>query len=127
MIEDIIRRVKPDYVQIDCKGHRGLCSYQTKVGNPVGGPEYEGKGLSRAHILHQIDASLARLQTDYVDFYGLHRPDPETPLEESIGMMAELIEAGKVRHWGVSNFSGEQIRKMVRICDENRWPRPVIS
>ena len=99
----------------------------TKVGNPVGGSDYKGQGLSRTHIVHQIDASLARLQTDYVDFYELHRPDPDTPLEESIGAMAELIETGKVRHWGVSNFSGEQIRGMVRICDENRWPRPVIS
>jgi len=105
--------------------HRAVVT--TKVGNPVGSSDYGGQGLSRAHIVHQINASLARLKTDYVDFYELHRPDPETPLEESIGVMSELIEAGKVRHWGVSNFSGEQIREMVRICDEHRWPRPVMS
>jgi len=99
----------------------------TKVGNPIGGREYEGKGLSRPHILHQIDASLARLQTDYVDFYELHRPDPDTPLVESISVMAKLIEAGKVRHWGVSNFSGQQITNIVRLCNTHSWPRPVIS
>jgi len=105
--------------------HRAIVT--TKVGNPVGGPDYEGQGLSRTHIVHQINASLTRLQTDHVDFYELHRPDPDTPPEESIEVMVELIEAGKVRHWGVSNLSGEQIREMVRLCDKNRWPRPVIS
>jgi aryl-alcohol dehydrogenase-like predicted oxidoreductase len=99
----------------------------TKVGNRVGSADYEGCGLSRAHIVHQIDASLTRLQTDYVDIYEFHRPDRETPLGESIAVMAELIDAGKVRHWGVSNFSGDQIREIVRLCDAHGWPRPVVN
>jgi aryl-alcohol dehydrogenase-like predicted oxidoreductase len=99
----------------------------TKVGNSVGTGEYEGTGLSRSHILHQIDASLRRLQTDYVDIYELHRPDPNTPLEESVSVMVQLIEAGKVRHWGFSNYSGDQIHDLVRICDQHSWPRPVVS
>jgi len=109
------------------KDRREWAVITTKVGNAIGGDEYKGQGLSQAHILHQIDASLSRLQADYVDFYELHRPDPDTPLEESIAVMAELIEAGKVRHWGVSNFSGQQITDIVRLCDTHGWPRPVIS
>jgi len=108
------------------KDRRERAVLTTKVGNPVGG-DYEGSGLSRAHILHQIESSLTRMQTDYIDFYHLHRPDPETPLVESIAVMAELIEAGKVRHWGVSNFSATQIREIVSLCEGNGWPRPVIS
>ena len=109
------------------RGKRDQAVVTTKVGNPVGEGEYEGSGLGRAHMLHQIDAGLGRMQTDYVDFYELHKPDPDTPLEESIGVMAELIEAGKIRHWGFSNFEAEQIREMVRICDDNGWQRPVIN
>jgi len=108
-------------------GRRERAVVTTKVGNSIGGSNYTGQGLSRAHIIHQINASLARLQADYVDIYELHRPDPETPLEESIAVMAELIVAGKVRHWGVSNFSGDQIRDIVRLCDAHGWPRPVVN
>ena len=99
----------------------------SKVGSAVGDSDYTGEGLSRTHILHQIDASLSRLLTDHVDLYELHRPDPDTPLEETISVMAELITAGKVRHWGVSNFSGQQIRDIVRLCDMHGWPPPVVS
>jgi aryl-alcohol dehydrogenase-like predicted oxidoreductase len=109
------------------KDRRERAVITTKVGNAIGNNEYAGQGLSRAHILHQIDASLSRLQTDYVDFYQLHRPDPDTPLVDSIAVMAELIEAGKIRHWGVSNFSGRKIGDIVRLCDTHNWPRPVIS
>jgi len=109
------------------RGRRDRAVVTTKVGNAVGGGDYEGAGLSRAHILHQIDASLTRLATEYVDVYELHRPDPDTPLEESIATMVELIDAGKVRHWGVSNFNGQQIRNIMQICADRSWPRPVMS
>ncbi len=99
----------------------------TKVGSAIGNSEYEGEGLSRKHILHQIDASLSRLQCDYVDLYELHRPDPETALEETLAVMDELITRGKVRYWGVSNFSGQQITEIVEQCDTHGWRRPVIS
>ena len=99
----------------------------TKVGNPIGDEVYKGTGLGRDHILHQIDTSLGRLRTDYVDFYELHRDDPDTPLAEPIEVMAELIQRGKVRHWGFSNFRTDQIEEMLRLCDENGWPRPVIA
>jgi aryl-alcohol dehydrogenase-like predicted oxidoreductase len=104
-------------------GRRSSAVVTTKVGNDVG----SGRGLSKVHIHHQIDASLRRLRTDYVDFYELHRPDPETPLEESIATVVELIAAGKVRHWGFSNFDAQQIRQMMSLCDANGWPRSVIN
>ncbi len=108
------------------KGRRDQAVVATKVGNPVG-PEAGDTGLSRAHITRQIEASLERLRTDYVDLYLLHRPDPATPLEESIRAVADLISQGKVRHWGFSNFDAAEIREMIRICDSNSYPRPVVS
>ena len=97
----------------------------TKVGNPVGDQEYQGTGLGNSHILHQIDQSLRRLQTDYVDIYEMHIADPDTPIEESIAVMDQLIDQGKVRYWGFSNFSASQIHKIVTLCDSNGWRRPV--
>jgi len=91
------------------------------------GPTNEDEGLSRAHILREIDRSLARMQTDYVDLYYMHKPDPNTPLEESVQAFSELIDAGKVRYWGVSNFSAPQMRDVLHACDANGWPRPVAS
>ena len=108
-------------------GRRDQAVITTKVGNPVGDDSYSGTGLGRDHVLHQIDASLDRLRTDYVDIYEMHRDDPDTPLEESIDTMAGLIEAGKVRHWGFSNFEPEDIHRMIAMCDDNGWPRPVIA
>jgi len=108
------------------QGRREKVIITTKVGNPIGG-DYKGTGLGRKHMLHQIDASLTRMQTDYVDFYELHKNDPDTPLEESVSVMAQLIEQGKVRHWGFSNFEAPQILEMVQTCRRNNWPQPVIS
>jgi aryl-alcohol dehydrogenase-like predicted oxidoreductase len=109
------------------RGRRDQAIITTKVGNAVGDGQYEGSGLSRQHITRQIETSLQRLQTEYVDFYLLHRPDPLTPLAESIETLVKLIDVGKVRHWGFSNFSAEQVKSMITICDTNNWPRPVIS
>lgn len=97
----------------------------TKAGNPIG-PEPEDKGLSRAHLLRECERSLSRLRTDYLDLYYLHLPDPDTPIAESITAMNELIQAGKVRHWGISNFDAEQTREVIASCDTNGWTRPVV-
>ena len=115
------------YIGNALKGRRDRAVVTTKVGNPVGDDSYRGTGLGRDHILHQIDASLGRLRTDYVDIYEMHRDDPDTPLEESIATMAGLIEAGKVRQWGFSNFEPDDIHRMIALCDDNGWPRPVIA
>ena len=78
----------------------------TKVFFPM---SEEDRGLSRAQIHKQLDASLARLQTDYVDLYQCHRPDPETPIEETMEALTEVCEAGKVRVIGFSEWTVEQI------------------
>ena len=75
----------------------------SKVFNPVG-PGPNDRGLSRGHILRQIDASLGRLQTDRLDMYLTHEPDPETPIEETLTAFDDLIRAGKVRYIGASNI-----------------------
>jgi aryl-alcohol dehydrogenase-like predicted oxidoreductase len=74
----------------------------SKVFNPVG-PGPNERGLSRVHILRQIDASLSRLQTDRLDLYLIHERDPETPIDETLGALDDLVRAGKVRYVGASN------------------------
>lgn len=96
----------------------------TKVGNPIG-PTAGDRGLSRAHVLRACEASLRRLGTDWIDLYYMHRPDPDTPIAESIAAFAELIAAGKVRHWGLSNFDAAQTRQILALCAAHGWPRPV--
>src|SRR5215470_4848641 len=71
----------------------------SKVFNPVG-PGPNDRGLSRRHILQQVDESLARLQTDRLDLYLIHEPDPDTPLEETLDALHDLVRAGKVLYIG---------------------------
>jgi aryl-alcohol dehydrogenase-like predicted oxidoreductase len=71
-----------------------------------------GKGLSRKAILEQIDASLARLGTDYVDLYQIHRFDPATPVEEAMEALHDIVRAGKVRHPGASSMYAWQFAKL---------------
>ena len=99
----------------------------TKVGNHVADSSYDGKGLGTEHITRQIEASLRRMKTDYVDIYELHFPDPNTPVEETISVIDGLIDAGKVRYWGFSNHNAEQINTILTTCRKNSWPLPVIS
>jgi aryl-alcohol dehydrogenase-like predicted oxidoreductase len=85
----------------------------TKVRNRVG-PGPDDEGLSAAHIRTQIDASLRRLRTDRVDLYLAHEPDPGTPIEETLAAFDELIQAGKVRHAGLSNYSGREVVEVAK-------------
>ncbi len=71
----------------------------------------DGEGLSRAHLLRACDDSLRRLQVDYIDLYQCHAPDPNTPIEETVETLGELVQLGKVRYLGVSNFSAALTRK----------------
>ncbi len=68
-------------------------------------------GLSRKHILSAIEASLRRLQTDYVDLYQVHAPDPDTPIEETLRALDSIVESGKARYIGCSNFQAWQLSK----------------
>jgi voltage-dependent potassium channel beta subunit len=91
------------------------------------GPTVNDRGLSRKHILESCDASLRRLRTDYLDIYQCHRFDPETPLEETIGAMTDLIRRGKVIYWGFSEWPVEQIANALQICAERRLEKPKSS
>jgi aryl-alcohol dehydrogenase-like predicted oxidoreductase len=81
----------------------------------------EDRGLSREQIHKQLDASLGRLQTEYVDLYQCHRPDPETPIEETMEGLTEVCEAGKVREIGFSEWTVEQIRAGLEVPGARKW------
>ena len=106
------------------RGRRDEVVVATKVGMKIG-PSTEDEGLSREHVMRECERSLQRLGTEWIDLYYMHKPDPETPLEESIGTFHELMQTGKVRHWGVSNFDAEQTRQVLAVCDREHWSRPV--
>ena len=84
-------------------GRREQAVLASKVGMKIG-PGADDEGLSRAHIRRECERSLARLATDWLDLYYMHKPDENTPIAESIETFAELIQTGKVRHWALSNF-----------------------
>ena len=68
-----------------------------------------GEGLSRAHLLRAVEDSLRRLQTDYIDLYQTHSPDPNTPIDETLRALDDLVRSGKVRYIGCSNYSGWEL------------------
>jgi len=98
----------------------------TKVANAAG-PGPNGRGLSRKWILQAADDSLRRLKTDFIDIYYLHKEDHDTPLSETVRAMADLVRAGKIRYFGVSNHRGWRIAEICRLCDEAGIDRPVVS
>ena len=94
----------------------------TKVFYPMGdGPDE--RGLSRKHILAAIDDSLRRLGTDYVDLYQIHRFDPETPIEETLEALHDVVRTGKARHLGASSMPAWQFAKMLFTADAHGWTR----
>jgi aryl-alcohol dehydrogenase-like predicted oxidoreductase len=96
----------------------------TKVYFPMSDAD---RGLSAAQIHKQIDASLKRLRTDFVDLYQCHRYDTETPLEETVQALSEVVRAGKARYWGVSEWTAEQIEAAVTLAKERGLEKPVSS
>jgi aryl-alcohol dehydrogenase-like predicted oxidoreductase len=85
------------------------------------------RGLSREQVLKQIDESLRRLQLDHVDLYQCHSWDDDVPVEETLGALTEVVDAGNVRFVGVSNWSGEQIRGAVDLAREHGYAKIVSS
>jgi aryl-alcohol dehydrogenase-like predicted oxidoreductase len=95
------------------KGRRDDVVLATKFGSDVtrlgndNGKDWGARG-SRRYVRRAVEASLTRLQTDWIDLYQLHRPDPQTPIEETLGALDDLVHEGKIRYLGHSNFSGFQ-------------------
>jgi aryl-alcohol dehydrogenase-like predicted oxidoreductase len=90
------------------RGRRDQAIVATKVGGKVGDGPYDS-GASRRHIRQQAEESLRRLATDWIDLYQVHFPDADTPIEETLSTLDDLVREGKVRYLGCSNFSGWQI------------------
>src|SRR5258708_7512870 len=101
-------------------GKRDKVVVATKVGSEIPG---QGKSLSKAWIMRQVEGSLKRLQTDYIDLYQSHRDDPDTPVEETLEAYAQLIQQGKVRVIGCSNFTAERTNESLAVSRKHSWPR----
>jgi aryl-alcohol dehydrogenase (NADP+) len=114
----------------DCiGGARPRWILATKVANVMPGAGNEAPhtgGLSRRWIIAACDASLARLRTDWIDIYYLHKDDTRTPLAETIGAVGELLRAGKIRYFGLSNYRGWRIAEVMRWCEKLGVPQPVV-
>ena len=119
------RGVSERIVGAAIKQNRRRWILATKVANPVTGRPHDG-GLSRRWIQHACEDSLARLGTDCIDIYYLHKDDPDTPLAETVGAIGDLIRSGKVRYFGVSNYRGWRIAEVVAECEAQGVPRPVV-
>jgi aryl-alcohol dehydrogenase-like predicted oxidoreductase len=89
-------------------GHRHDVVVATKFGMPPGEDDWR-QGGSRRYVMQAVEASLKRLGTDYIDLYQIHRPDPDTPVDETLRALDDLVRQGKVRYAGCSNFAGWQI------------------
>ncbi len=114
--EEIVGRALRDFAE------RDEIVIATKVFNRMRkGPN--GQGLSRKAILAELDASLTRLGTDYVDLYQIHRWDPATPIEETMEALHEVVEAGKVRYIGASSMWAWQMAKALHVAERNGWTR----
>ncbi len=114
--EEILGRAIKDY------SNRDDVVIATKVnGRMKPGPN--GAGLSRKAILSEIDASLKRLGTDYVDLYQIHRFDPLTPIEETLEALHDVVRAGKARYIGASSMYAWQFSKMLSVSQSNGWTR----
>jgi aryl-alcohol dehydrogenase (NADP+) len=117
--EEVLGRVIRDHAQ------RKDVVIATKVFWPTGdGPN--DRGLSRKHIMDSIDASLRRLGTDYVDLYYIHRWDYETPIEETMAALDDLVRMGKVRYLGASSMHAWQLMKALGLADRYGWSRIVV-
>jgi aryl-alcohol dehydrogenase-like predicted oxidoreductase len=98
----------------------------TKVYFPMG-EGVNNRGLSRKHIFDSIHDSLKRLKQEYVDIYYCHRYDENTPLVETIQAMQDLIHQGKIMHWGVSQWTADQIAEAASKCKANGWIPPAVN
>jgi aryl-alcohol dehydrogenase-like predicted oxidoreductase len=106
--------------------HRSWWVLATKCANPTdAGPN--GRGVSRRHVFDAVEGSLRRLGTDVIDLLYLHKEDHATPLAETVRALADLIRAGKLRYFGVSNYRSWRVAEICRLCDDAAIDRPIAS
>lgn len=114
--EEIVGRALRDFAP------RDAIVLATKVHGTMR-PDANGRGLSRKAIMTEIDASLKRLGTDYVDLYQIHRFDKETPIEETLEALHDVVKAGKARYIGASSMHAWQFCKALHLADRHGWTR----
>lgn len=106
------------------KGRRGEVLLTSKTGFPLS-ENPNVRGASRNNIVTSIDESLERLGTDYLDVYFVHLWDGQTPVEETVEAMTSLVKSGKIRHWGVSNYSGWALARTFSVAQQNGFIPPI--
>jgi aryl-alcohol dehydrogenase-like predicted oxidoreductase len=114
--EQILGRAIKDFAK------RDTVVLATKVYQPMS-DDPNDRGLSRKHVMASIDASLARLGTDYVDLYQIHRWDAETPIEETLSALHDIVRAGKARYIGASSMASWQFAQALYLADRHGWTR----
>ena len=108
------------------RGHRDEMVVATKS-NGIVGSDINARGLSRRHVIRQVESSLRRLGTDYIDLYYAHDPDPDTPLEQTLATYDDLVRQGKIRYIGLSNHPAWQVTQALWIADDRRQQAPVAA
>jgi len=107
------------------KGRREGVVIATKAASPLGPGTYQG-GTSRKHVMIAVEDSLRRLDTDYIDLYQMHRYDDNTPMEETLSTLNDLVRSGKVRYIGVSNWTASHIAEAATLTVAKGW-EPLVS
>jgi 1-deoxyxylulose-5-phosphate synthase len=108
------------------RGRRDEMVVATKS-NGIVGLGINDRGLSRRHIIRQVETSLRRLGTDYIDLYYAHDPDPDTPIEQTLATYDDLVRQGKIRYVGLSNHPAWQVVQSLWIADDRRLHAPVVA
>ena len=119
------RGTSETYLGVALAGRRNDVIIASKFAMPMGEGPYTSGG-SRKYIMQAVEDSLSRLGTDYIDLYQMHRPDPATPIEETMRALDDLVKAGKVRYIGHSNFSGWQTAEASLLAEQHNLT-PFIS
>jgi L-glyceraldehyde 3-phosphate reductase len=109
----------------DFASHRDELIISTKAGYRMWDGPY-GEWGSRKYLLASLDASLKRLKLDYVDIFYSHRPDPSTPLEETLGALDQAVRSGKALYAGISSYGGAMTADAIRVCEQQRLAKPII-
>lgn len=118
--------VSEQFIGTALAGRRDQVVLATKTGMRMNdGPE--GIGLSRRRIMASVEASLKRLNTDYIDLYYMHAPDPRTPIDETMRALDDLVTAGKIRYSAFSNFAGWQTAEVIGRCEQRGYQAPVVN